>query len=223
MSSTVKSCQSFMGLINYFRSFIPDCSKIAKPLFEFINGKCSWSNEHIAAVNTLKDKLCNAPTLVPLVPGQKYRLTTDASYVAIGSVLERLNDDCKLYGVIGYFSKSVNNTQRNYPPGDIELLAIIESLENFRYYLHGHHFVLRTDHISLLSYRNKSEPTGRIARQLQKLAEYDFEIEHIKGKLNVVADALSRSKEVGAIHVFLLSQLSTVNPIDWSSDWKKDP
>lgn len=223
MPTTVKSCQSFMGLINYFRSFIPECSQLAKPLFDFISGKSSWTPEQVSAVKTLKDKLCNAPTLVPFVPGQKYRLTTDASYVAIGSVLERLHDNGQLFGVIGYFSKSVNNTQRNYPPGEIELLAIFESLEHFRYYLHGNHFILRTDHISLLSYRNKTEPSGRIARWLQKLAEYDFEIEHIKGKLNVVADALSRPCEVDVIQVFPLSELSTVNPIDWSSAWKKDP
>lgn len=223
LPTTKKACQSFMGMINYFRSYIPDCSKIAKPLFDFINEKCSWSDEHTAAVNILKEKLCNAPTLVPFVPGKKYRLTTDASFVAIGSVLERLNDDGSLFGVIGYFSKSVNSTQRNYPIGEIELLAIIESLIHFRYYLHGHKFTLRTDHISLLSYRNKTEPSKRVARWLDTLAEYDFELEHIKGKQNVVADALSRPNEVGAIQIFPLSELSTVNPVDWSDDWKKDP
>lgn len=223
MPSSIKACQSFMGMVNYYRNFIPKCSEIAKPLFEFISKKCSWGAEQETAVAILKEKLCNAPTLVPFVSGKKYRLTTDASYTAIGSVLERLNDDGTLFGVIGYFSKSLNTTQQNYPIGDIELLAIIESLHHFRYYLHGHRFILRTDHISLLSYRNKSEPSKRIARWLDTLAEYDFDLEYIKGSNNVVADTLSRPLEHGATEIFPLSQLSQINPATWLNDWKTDP
>lgn len=199
MPTTIKKCQSFMGLVNFYRSFIPNCSSIAKPLFNFISNKADWGNDQIKAVNILKEKLCTAPTLVPFVSGAKYRLTTDASFTALGSVLERLDNDNKLIGVIGYFSKSINKTQQNYPIGELELFAIIESLKHFRYYLHGHHFILRTDHSSLLSLRNKSEPSTRIARWLDTLAEYDFSLEHIPGKKNVVADALSRSFETHAI------------------------
>lgn len=58
--------------------------------------------------------LSTSPILVPFVSGERYRLTTDASFIAIGAVLERMNDN-KVIGVIGYFSKSVRNTQANYP------------------------------------------------------------------------------------------------------------
>lgn len=223
MPTTIKKCQSFMGLVNFYRSFIPNCSSIAKPLFNFISNKADWGNDQIKAVNILKEKLCTAPTLVPFVSGAKYRLTTDASFTALGSVLERLDNDNKLIGVIGYFSKSINKTQQNYPIGELELFAIIESLKHFRYYLHGHHFILRTDHSSLLSLRNKTEPSTRIARWLDTLAEYDFSLEHIPGKKNVVADALSRSFETDSIQLFPIAELSTIDPSRWLEDWKSDP
>ena len=218
----VKACQSFLGLINYYRSFIPRCSALAKPLTEFISGKCEWGSKQDQAVATLKKKLTTAPVLIPFEPGQKYRLTTDASTVALGAVLERL-DGNKVKGVVGYFSKSVNPTQARYPIGEIELLAIIEALSHFRYYLHGNHFILRTDHISLLSLRNKKEPSKRLARWLDFLAEYDFTLEYIKGTNNVVADALSRPTSVAAIEISALRSLETFNPTEWMDLWLKDP
>lgn len=212
-----------MGTVNYYRTFIPDCSSIAKPLFEFISGRCDWLKAQDDAVAKLKDLLSSAPILVPFDSNCKCRLSTDASIVALGGVLERLNEDNSVKGVIGYFSKTVSDTQSRYPVGEIELLAIIEALQHFRYYLHGNSFILRTDHISLLSYNNKSEPSNRVARWLETLAEYDFTLEYIQGPKNVVADALSRPQiEVGAIQLFPSSQVESINPETWFTDWSKD-
>ncbi|CCH61610.1 hypothetical protein TBLA_0F00657 [Henningerozyma blattae CBS 6284] len=178
--NTIKSAQSFLGMVNYYRNFIPQCSLLSKPIIEFISKKCDWSKKQDQAVITLKQKLCSAPVLVPFIPGDEYRLSTDASTIALGGVLERLHMG-QLVGVIGYFSKTVNPTQACYPVGEIELLSIIQNLQHFKYYLHGHHFILRTDHISLLAYRNKKEPSARISRWLDFLAEFDFTLEYIKG------------------------------------------
>lgn len=223
MPTTIKSAQSFMGMVNYYRNFIPQCSKLAKPLFDFISKKCAWSKIQEDAVIKLKNCLITAPILVPFVPGDNYRLTTDASYAAIGGVLERLTPSGKLLGVIGYFSKTISDTQSRYHIGELELLAIVESLKHFRYYLHGHKFLLRTDHSSLLSYRSKKEPSQRLTRWLQFLEEFEFEIEHIQGKNNAVADALSRPQEVSAIAICPLTTLSSVNPQDWYESLLEDP
>lgn len=97
-----------------------------------------------------------------------------------------------MLGVVSYFSKTLQGPQKNYPPGELELLAIMQALEHFRYLLHDHHFILRTDHISLLSLQNKKEPSRRIATWLAELSEYDFELSYLKGSENVVAVPLSR-------------------------------
>lgn len=68
----------------------------------------------------------------------------------------------KVVGVVGYFSKSLQGAQNNYPAGELELLGIIESLRHFKYLLHGKRFTLRTDHISLLALKNKAEPSNSV-------------------------------------------------------------
>ena len=219
---TIKACQSFLGMVNYYRSFIPHCSLLSRPLIDYVTGKTEWGPKQDDAVDTLKIKLTTAPVLVPFVPGKAYRLTTDASTIAMGAVLERL-DGTKVKGVVGYFSKSVTPTQANYPIGELELLAIIEALEHFRYYLHGHHFILRTDHISLLSLQTKKEPSKRLSRWLDTLAEYDFSLEYIKGKNNVVADALSRPHQTATIQLNPISVLEEINPTEWLDSWLQDP
>lgn len=114
--------------------------------------------------------------------------------------------------LLSIFFKSVNDTQSHYPVGEIELLAIIEALKHFRFYLHGHKFIFRTDYLSILSYNNKAEPSTWVARWLETLAGFDFTLEYIKDSKNVVADALCRPKvEVGAIQVYPLSHIETVN------------
>ncbi|GBM14276.1 Retrovirus-related Pol polyprotein from transposon 297 [Araneus ventricosus] len=94
--------------------------------------------------------------------------------------------------VIAYFSKSLGKPERNYCVIRKELLAIVKSIEHFHHYLYGRKFLLRTDHASLRWLLNFKEPEGQIARWIQRLQEYDFEIQHRKGTSHGNADALSR-------------------------------
>lgn len=71
-------------------------------------------------------------------------------------------DHKKVTGVVGYFSKSFQGAQNNYPAGELKLLDIIESLRHFKYLLHGKRSTLGTDHISLLALKNRSEPSMRL-------------------------------------------------------------
>ncbi|GBN25970.1 Retrovirus-related Pol polyprotein from transposon 17.6, partial [Araneus ventricosus] len=98
------------------------------------------------------------------------------------------NEEC----VIAYFSKSLGKPERNYCVTRKELLAIVKSIEHFHHYLYGRKFLLRTDHASLRWLLNFREPEGQIARWIQRLQEYDFEIQHHKGTSHGNADALSR-------------------------------
>ncbi|QLQ79679.1 hypothetical protein HG537_0C03270 [Torulaspora globosa] len=110
-------------MINYYRRFIPRCSIIARPLIEFTAKKTQWTMEQTNAFNNLKRALVSAPLLVPFSPEREYQLTRDASKLELGAVLEELTNN-QVCGVVGYFSKSLQGAQNNYPAGELELLGI---------------------------------------------------------------------------------------------------
>lgn len=107
--------------------------------------------------------------------------------------MEKIDANGKLIGVVSYFSKSLQGGQKNYQPRDLDLLAIIEALSHFKYMLHGIHFILCTDHISLLSAQNNNEPSRRVKGWLNELAEYDFQLKYLPSPKIVVADTISRA------------------------------
>ncbi|GBN26996.1 Retrovirus-related Pol polyprotein from transposon 297 [Araneus ventricosus] len=121
---------------------------------------------------------------------KKFILDTDASNKGIGVVLSQKigNEEC----VIDYFSKSLGKPEINYCVTRKELLAIVKSIQNFHHYLYGRKFLLPTDHASLRCLFYFREPEGQIARWIQTLQEYDFEIQHRKRTSHGNADALSR-------------------------------
>ena len=160
--TTVKQAQRFYGMVIYYRRFICNCSDIVKPIQNFISKGVPWSIEKDKAFETLKNSLMNNPVLVPFQQDGRYRLTTDASTIGVGAVLEEVDSSGKLLGVVGYFSKSLQGAQKNYPAGELELLGIIKTFQHFRYLLYGKRFTLRTDHISLLSLKNNTEPSKRV-------------------------------------------------------------
>lgn len=159
---TVKQAQRFLGMVNYYRRFIRYCSDVSKPIQQFISKGVQWSAEQDKAFEQLKISLMKNPVLVPFKQDGTYRLTTDASKTGVGVVLEAVDLEGKLLGVVGYFSKSLQGVQKTYPANELELLGIIEALQHFRYLLHGKRFTLRTDHISLLSLKNNTEPSKRV-------------------------------------------------------------
>ncbi|GBM00128.1 Retrovirus-related Pol polyprotein from transposon 297 [Araneus ventricosus] len=134
--------------------------------------------------------LITFPVLTYPRTDKEFILDTDASNEGIGAVLSQKigNEEC----VIAYFSKSLGKPERNYCVTRKELLAIVKSIEHFHHYLYGRKFLLQTDHASLRWLLNFREPERQIARWIQRLQEYDFEIQHRKGTSHGNADALSR-------------------------------
>lgn len=217
---TIKEAQRFLGMINYYRRFIPRCSHIQQPIQDYIHGKSKWSTDQDESFNTLKSHLISNPILVSFKHDGHYRLTTDASKNGLGAVLEEVNEQGKILGVVGYFSKTLQGAQKNYSAGDLELLAIVEALSHFKYMLHGMHFILRTDHISLLTAQKNKEPSRRVIKWLNELAEYDFKLEYLAGPKNVVADAISRADyNIAAIE----DAAVTLDPKNWYEEYLADP
>lgn len=126
---------------------------------------------------------------------QPFVLECDASGERIGAILMQNKHP------IAYESRKLSNLERLYSIYDKEMLAIIHALAKFRQYLVGSKFVDRTDHNSLKYFLRQKDLNDRQHKWISKIQAYDFEIEYVKGKHNVVADALSRRPEINALSV----------------------
>ncbi|CAG2248426.1 unnamed protein product [Mytilus edulis] len=117
-------------------------------------------------------------------------IDADASQYGMGSVLSQIQDGVEK--VISYFSKTFSKPERQYCVTRKELFAMVASIKNFHHYLYGRHFLVRTDHGALRWLMNFKNPEGQMARWLEVLGTYDFEIQHRAGRIHSNADALSR-------------------------------
>ena len=118
-------------------------------------------------------------------------LDTDACDTGLGAALSQVDDDCA-ERVVAYASSTLSRAERRYCVTRKELLGVTTFIKHFRPYLLGRRFTLQTDHGSLTWLSRFKEPEGQLARWLEKLQEYDFEILHRAGKRHQNADALSR-------------------------------
>lgn len=188
---TPKEARSFLGLAGYYRRFVRNFSKIAKPLYEFMAGKQDWEVRQTVAFRMLKDALMKQPVLCSFSERYKVRVTTDASNIAVGAVLELIDDNGKSVGVVAYLSKVLIHHQLNWPVRDKEFYAIVHALRTWRHYLVGRTFELQTDHKSLETVLKSTDGNSRLQRWISMLSEFDFEIKYIPGETNR-ADGLSR-------------------------------
>ena len=90
-----------------------------------------------------------------------------------------------------WIGRKLTKSEANYCTRDQELFAVIYCIERARMYLYGRHFTVKTDHLNLL-WLYENDVQGRVARWAAKLSAYEFTIEHIRGKDNIVADGISR-------------------------------
>ena len=188
-----KELQSFLGLVNYYRRFIKNCSKITKPLTELTkNVPFIWTDKTETAFQELKKTVTSAPVLRQFNKNLPIYITTDASKYAIGGVMEQDFSDGR--HPVAFVSRTLNQSEQNYAAHDLELLGIYDTIRMWRCYLHGRKFTIHTDHHPLRYLETQEFLSPRLVRWLEKLAQYDFNIVPIKGKSNQVADGLSRQK-----------------------------
>ena len=188
-----REVQQFLGFAGYYRRFVRDFSAITRPLHRLTERTASfkWTEECQRAFDELRQKLCSAPVLAFPDFSRQFILDTDASDVGIGGVLSQV-DDHGNERVIAFGSRSLSKPERRYCVTRRELLAVVEFTSEYRPYLVGRRFVLRTDHGSLTWLRNFRDPDGQIARWLERLQELDFDTVHRRGRIHTNADALSR-------------------------------
>ena len=222
----VQALERFLGMYVFYHRFVPKAAEILRPLYNAMvideppkgkrksaatsisakprrpKKKLVWSKGTSEAFQRAKDAMVEATQLSYPVSGAKLAITTDASDTAIGAVLEQLVKGH--WQPLGFFSRQLKGAQLRYSAYDRELLGVHLSVKHFLYYVEGQTFTIFTDHKPLVSaIKMKSETQSpRQARQLSSISEYSTDIQHVAGKANVVADALSRievkpSSEIG--------------------------
>ena len=138
----------------------------------------------------LKDKLVSGPIVVAPDWSYPFELMCDASDFAIGAVLGQKRE--KIFQVIYYASRTLNDAQLNYATTEKELLAIVFAFDKFRPYLIGNKVMVHTDHSAIKYLMTKKDAKPRLIRWVLLLQEFDVEIKDKKGIENLVADHLSR-------------------------------
>jgi len=117
-------------------------------------------------------------------------LDSDASQYGLGVVLFQIQNGQEV--VIGYYSKSLGKSERNYWVTRKELLAFVKAVEHYHSFLYGRKFLIRSDYAALQWLLNFKNPEGQLARWLEKLQAYDFDLKHRSGRSHANADSWSR-------------------------------
>lgn len=194
-----KGLRCFLGMINYYRRFIPHAAKHLSTLFDLVNRHSKTKNETLvwdettnSAFINAKNLLASQTLLVHPIPDSYLSLTTDASDVAVGAVLHQTVDNIKK--PLAFYSHKLSRTQQKYSTFGRELLAMYLSIKHFRRYIEGRNCTFLTDHKPILGAFLKPErDISREVRQLQYISQFSTDIRHVSGTNNQVADALSRS------------------------------
>lgn len=189
----VKDVRSFCGLAQFYRKFIENFAGIARPMYDLLKDKAKfeWSPECEEAFQKLKEALTGDSILQYPDFSKKFVLATDASDISIGGSLQQEDAQGNLKPV-AYAGRSLKPAEKNYTVTHRELLAVVWAVEYFRVYLESAKFLILTDHSALTFLMKQKHANQRLIRWQIVLNGFDFDIQHIKGKLNVVPDALSR-------------------------------
>ena len=210
MPSTLKQLRSFLGAANYLRNYIRDFSVVAGPLYGMLGSMKghgnsplgTWSIQEQQAWTELRKRIVETPTLHFLNPNRTIYLECDASDRGVGAVLFQLDDkghglsDSDNSGadankkIIAFVSKAFKGPSTRWSTTEKEAFAVYYAVRALKHYLMGIRFVVRTDHRNLLFVKNSDVP--KVERWQVKLQDYDYEVEHIPGSENKIADALSR-------------------------------
>nr|GEV68369.1 reverse transcriptase domain-containing protein [Tanacetum cinerariifolium] len=190
--TTVKGVRSFLGHAGFYRRFIQDFSKIARPMTHLLEKKTPFvfSKDCIDAFETLKKKLIKASILVVPDWNLPFELMCDDSDFAIGAVLGQRKT--KHFQPIHYASKTMTEAQIHYTTTEKEMIAVVYAFEKFWPYLVLFKSVVYTDHSALKYLLSKQDAKPRLLRWVLLLQEFDIIIRDMKGMENHASDHLSR-------------------------------
>jgi hypothetical protein len=196
--------KGFLGLCGYFRAHVPHYAELAEPLQVQLKAydkrkRIRWSDTSLSAFKSLQTAVANCPKLFfAREEGGEVIVETDASDYGIGAYLyQRFDDGVDKAGKprfrevpIQFLSKSLSKQERRWSTIEKEAYAIFYSLQKWEHLLRDTKFLLRTDHLNL-TYMNLNVKQ-KVQRWKLAIQGFDFDIEHIPGKQNIIADGFSR-------------------------------
>ena len=174
LQSTLKQVYAFLGLVGYYRKFIKNVMKIAKPLTLLTRQqvKFEWTPEYQVAFIKLKDSIIQVPILCYPNPNKKYIIDTDSSDDACGAQLSQEHDGTEF--TITFLSHTFSETQRMWSMTEHEAYGVYYAITKWNYYLQGADITVRNDHKPLAKFLN-----GKIANN--KVNRWGHTISHLSG------------------------------------------
>lgn len=205
--------RQFLGLAGYYRKFQPHYSHITSPLTDLTKSDYQWrwrEDVEQRAFDSVKEALSNPPVLAFPDPAKPYELYTDSSEFAQGATL--LQDHGSGLQPIAYYSHKLTPAETNYGTGELELLAVVRALKEYRPYLEGAEFSIRTDHANLRYVHTQIPPSKRYARWLEYLQQFAAKITYVQGSQNLT-DALSRRPDYARLNTTVATTVGLLERI----------
>jgi hypothetical protein len=218
----IQQLQRFLGMVNFYSRFLPNCAQIIKPLAQIIKPltdllnrgakTLQWTAAAQEAFQQAKGLLAAAVTFQQPAPNAELSLTTDTSDIHIGGVMQQKSKDH--WQPLGFFSRKLTDTESCYSTFDCELLAAQAAIKHFCHFCKGHLFQLWTDHKPLATALScVSTPISpRQWRHLAFISEFSVQLLYLPGLKNVVADFLSRPPPLSTGTV---AATATADPVDF--------
>ena len=209
--TTPKQVRTFLGLVGYYRKFITNFTKIAKPLTLLTRQqvKFEWTPEHQEAFMKLKDSIIQAPILRHPNSSKGYIVYTDASGNACGAQLTQEHNGTEISNclLVSHFLE----TQRKWSTTEQEAYGVYYAVTKWNYYLQGADIVARNDYKPLVKVLNGKNANNKVNRWGLELAAYNIIFEWISGAKNKAADCLSQLSELPLTASALINMLSVSN------------
>ena len=240
----VKETRQFLGLASYYRRFVPQFAKIARPLHQLTrkNASFEWTPSCQTAFDQLKCFLIQSPILAYPDFSKEFTIETDASINGLGAVLFQTQED----GLVSYASRARSRVEENYAITELETLAVVWALTHYHNLIYGHHVTVITDHTTVKAVLGRSNPSGRFTCWWNKVygcGAKKVDIIYRPGRENSNADALSRMPHLPApdrgvsedeVQVGIVSCETTMDelltadptsqvPDDFGNEQNKDP
>ncbi|KAK4474285.1 hypothetical protein MN116_000373 [Schistosoma mekongi] len=188
LPNSFKKLRRFLGLINFYRRFLPHFAHIAQPLTDLLKGRSRSLNMTETAIKTfeqLKEMLSSATLLSRRDTNAPLALMTDASDTAVGAVLQQFTNG--QWEPLSFFSKRLNISQTRYSTFGRELLAVYLAIKHFRHMFEGFAFTIFTDHKPLTKHNNYSP---REVRQLDFISQFSTDIRFVFVRIDHVRKPL---------------------------------